>query len=154
MSKEEKNQHGLHFWFWHMYFLGPPGIKVSPCKLWCITSSLMKVFLKLLLFTTSSFPWKIWTNVNCFLFQFVTQDAWQHRILMNATRAPSPPATTLSPSRLTATRAPLWRCGYKGVCRTDVITSYPPFNNPFSWRDVLSARCSCTYNCSWLPVKF
>lgn len=102
----------------------------------------------------SSFPWKIWANVNCFLLQFITQDAWQHPILMNATRAPSPCDTTLSLSWLTATIALLWWCGYNRVCRTDVITSYPPFNNQFSWHDVLLARCLCTYNCSWLPVKF
>lgn len=46
----EKNQHGLGFWFWHMYFSWACGHQSLPGKLWCFTSSLMKIF-KLCLFT-------------------------------------------------------------------------------------------------------
>lgn len=92
-----------------------------PCKLWFITN---EDLLPTLLVHASSCPWKTWTNVNCFLFQFITQDAWQLLVLMNTTGAPGPcNAASLSPSWLTAhanTALMLWiqwsllnRCNHK-----------------------------------------
>lgn len=49
-QRRRKNQHGLGFWFWHMYFSWACGHQSLPGKLWCFTSSLMKIF-RLCLFT-------------------------------------------------------------------------------------------------------
>ena len=133
------------------------GHQSLPCKLWCITSPLMKIFLKLFLFTLPALPESSeqMPVASCFSSSLKMPYSIQFEWTPSARPDPELQLTPLLGSWPMPT--PLWWCGYNRVCWIDVITSYPPFNSQsteLTWCDVLLARCLRTYNCSRLSVKF